>query len=105
MRLGTLGLSISLDTCNKASSLLSLLNSLSIFLSNKVEDASTFIIYNSKATKLFKDKENAINSLTAIIGKDSKEDSNFKMSRESSNKADKKDKEVTVTASGSKVVN
>ena len=105
IRLGTLGLSISLDTCNKASSLLSLPNSPSIFPSNRVENASTFITHNSKAKKLSKNKENANNNLTIIIGKNSKKNSNFKMSREGSNKADKEDKEVAVAASSSKVVN
>ena len=105
MRLGTLGLSILLDTCDKASSLLSLPNSPSMFPSNRAEDASTFIAHNSKAKKLSKDKKNTNNNLTTVIGKDSKEDSNFKISREGSNKADKEDKEVAVAASGSKVVN
>ena len=105
MRLGTLGLSISLDTCNKAFSLLSSPNSPSVFPSNRAEDASTFITHNSKAKKLSKDKKNANNNLTTIIGKDSKEDSNFKIFREGSNKVDKEDKEVAVAASGSKVVN
>ncbi|KAF3041986.1 hypothetical protein E8E12_009980 [Didymella heteroderae] len=59
----------------------------------------------SKAPVAKEDKKNADNNLTAVIGKDSKEDSNFEMSRKGSNKADEEDKEVAVAASGSKVVN